>query len=60
MADMLKIDAYLLQFLCHVTFVSNFRSSFFFLIYIAFQKLYLNTEQILNFLEAVVQRCYSK
>ena len=50
-----KIDAYLLQFLCNMT--SDVK---FFFIYIAVEKLYLNINQILIFLEAAVHRCSLK
>ena len=46
-----KTDAYLLQFLCNMT--SDVKISF---IYIAVEKLYLNINQILIFLEAAVHR----
>ena len=46
-----KVDAYLLQFLCNMT--SDVKISF---IYIAVEKLYLNINQILIFLEAAAHR----
>ena len=55
-----KIEAYLLQFLCHVSSDVKFSHMLFFLIYMAIEKLYLNIKQILIFLEEVVHRCSSK
>ena len=58
-----KIDANLVQFLCHMTSDVKFLHMPFFLIYIVDQKCYKRTftvKQILIVLEAAVQRCSQK